>query len=369
MPSGRAIESSSGAPAVIGVLYAGDVRDPTAWSGIPRGLTDGLMAVGIDVRPINVALPERVRELLRRLHTPDPEMCRVQSFLARRRLSTAGKLDGIVQMGTEFTVSTSVPTATYEDMTVVQHDRHSDEWFFTFTPRARRIWLERQRAAYANASACCVTTQWAADSVVGDYGVEDGKVRVVGLGANHVIEPPDRRDWSVPRFLIVARDWRRKNVDLVVRTFAELRAEQPPASLDVVGPYPGESGPGVTLHGPLSLGSRDERRFVEDLFRRATCYVMPSTHEASAQTFIEAAHAGLPSIGTIIGGVAELIGDGGVVVDPKDPTMLLEAMRRLSDPDTAQVVGARAREHIAWYTWPQTARRVVDALGLGIARP
>jgi len=147
----------------------------------------------------------------------------------------------------------------------------------------------------------------------------------VGVGGNHIISAPTDRDWSVPRFLIVAQDWRRKNVELVVRSFRELRAEQPTATLDVVGPYSGEAGPGVSLHGPLRLDVSAERGSVDALFRRSTCYVMPSTHEASALVFVEASWAGIPSIGTTVGGVRELIGDGGVVVNPDKPLELLDA--------------------------------------------
>jgi glycosyltransferase involved in cell wall biosynthesis len=348
----------------IGVLYAGDVRDSATWSGIPAGLAGGLAAAGAQVETLDVRPPRRVRAALVRARVPQPEQCRVHTLVARRRIARAGRLDGLVQIGADFVVEAGVPLATYEDMTVVQHERHRDEWFLTHSARTRRAWLARQRIAYANASACCVMTRWAADSVVEDYGVPTGKVHVVGLGANHVVEPPPSRDWSQPRFLVIARDWRRKNVELVVHTFAQLRTERPTASLDVVGSYPGVGGAGVTVHGPLSLAVAAERGRVEELYRRATCYVMPSTHEAAGLVFVEAGHAGIASIGPTVGGATELIGEGGVAVDPDDGEQLLAAMRRLSDPETARALGSRAREHAASYTWPATARRLLRTLGL-----
>ncbi len=351
---------------VVGVLYAGDVRDPAAWSGIPRGLSDGLAACGADVRGLDVSLPPRAERLAPRARVPERALARARTAVAQRRLAAHGAaLDAVVQIGTEYVPRTTVPTATYEDMTVVQHERHGDEWFMTtYSERERAAWRDRQRAAYANATVCCVMTQWAADSVVGDYGVAAEKVRVTGVGANHVVDPPAERDWSAPRFLVIARDWRRKNVPLVVETFARLRTERPDATLDVVGPYPGEGGAGVTLHGPLDLRDAAQRARVEALFRQATCYVMPSTHEAAGIAYVEAGRAGLPAIGTTVGGVADLIGAGGMVVDPTDAAALFDAMLRLSDPGVAADLGARARTHSEWYTWPATARRILDALGV-----
>ncbi len=355
----------------VAVLYAGDARNPAAWSGTPSGIVGGLEAVGVTVRAIDMRIDPRVeRRLVRASLTLHPELCRLRSRLRRRDVRDAERsVDGLIQIGTDFTISTTAPTVTYEDMTVAQHIEHADEWFMTFPARARDAWLARQRLAYRNADACCVCSGWAGGSIVQHYGVAATDVRVVGLGANHRIDPPNDRDWSLPRFLCVARDWRRKNVPLIVETFARVRAEHPSSTLDIVGPYPGPAGDGVTLHGTLRLDEPGERAQVESLFRRATCYVMPSKHEASALAFIEAGSAGLPSIGTTVGGAAELIGDGGVVVDPADPEALHQAMLRLSDPETGAAFGARARAHSAWYQWPATAERILDALGVAVPRP
>jgi glycosyltransferase involved in cell wall biosynthesis len=89
---------------------------------------------------------------------------------------------------------------------------------------------------------------------------------------------------------------------------------------------------------------------------------MPSFSEASAIAYVEAAAAGLPSIGTTSGGSDYLIGDGGVVVDPYDDDALLAAMLRLADPETAQRTGAAAKLRSELFTWPEVARRLLRAL-------
>jgi glycosyltransferase involved in cell wall biosynthesis len=112
----------------------------------------------------------------------------------------------------------------------------------------------------------------------------------------------------------------------------------------------------------LRLDVAAERATLATLYRRATCFVMPSLVEPSAQAYVEAASYGLASVGTVTGGSAELIGDGGLTVDPHDDDALLAAMERLCDGDEAARMGARARLHSRLYRWPLVAARILTAL-------
>ncbi|KMO71156.1 D-inositol 3-phosphate glycosyltransferase [Mycolicibacterium chlorophenolicum] len=343
------------------MCFGGDSSDPGAFSGSPAGLTAALERAGHSVLRVNTALPSALERIAGRARWLHPELCRVHTYIADARLSKL-EYDAVVQIGTDFLVCTAAPTVTYDDMTVAQHVRLRDDWFARYPRRAQLAWQVRQMRAFTNADRCCVLSQWAAESVVQDYQQPAEKVCVIGLGGNHIIEAPADRDWSKPRYLIIAKNWRRKNVPLVVETFAEVKRRFPSASLDVVGPYIGGPQPGVVFHGSLDLNKLSDRRRVEELLRSATCYVMPSKHEASALAFVEAGAAGIPSIGTTSGGVRELIGPGGTVVDPTDSFSLLREMIRLADPRTASTLGALAADHARWYTWDATAQRLLNVI-------
>ena len=172
------------------------------------------------------------------------------------------------------------------------------------------------------------------------------------------------RDWSVPHFLFVGRDWEQKNGPAVVRAFAEVRRRHPGARLDLVSEHGPVDAEGVVGHGPLQLGVPRDRAKLEELYETATCFVLPSSYEAVGIVFAEAAAAGLPSIGTTAGGAADVIGDGGVVVDPDDQSALVAAMLQLADGATAARIGAAALARAPFYTWDGVAARVLDALGL-----
>jgi glycosyltransferase involved in cell wall biosynthesis len=157
-----------------------------------------------------------------------------------------------------------------------------------------------------------------------------------------------------------------------VRALARLRDGVPAATLDVVGEHPRLDGPGVTGHGPLPIGDRHASEKLERLFESSTCCVMPSRFEPFGIVHAEAAAAGIPSVGTTVGGPAEVIGpDAGILVPPGDEEALLAAMTRLADPEIASRMGAAALERSSRFTWDAVAERVLRALGrpLPVRRP
>jgi glycosyltransferase involved in cell wall biosynthesis len=218
-------------------------------------------------------------------------------------------------------------------------------------------------AAYRKAQACCVPSRWSGDELIRE-GVPASKIRVVGYGPNLSLEAPEQRDWSVPVFLFMGWDWQRKNGDAVVRAFVRLRELVQDAVLNVVGHHPALRAEGVVGHGPLSVFDPVQCEQVAALFRASTCLVVPSFVEPFGIVYVEGAHAGLPSIGTSVGGTADSIGDGGVLVEPDDEDGLFEAMRTLAEPDVARELGARAARRAQNFTWEATTDRILEAAGL-----
>jgi glycosyltransferase involved in cell wall biosynthesis len=272
-------------------------------------------------------------------------------------------VDGVVQIGTTFTLPADTAYVTLEDMTLRQANR-THPVFSRMSSRAVESWERRRTGIYARARVCTAASHWTGESLRADYELERAKVGVVGFGANHLASVPDR-DWSSPRFLFVGIDWRRKGGPQVLRAFAKVREVHPGAVLDVVGGHPPLSEPGVIAHGVLSQTRADDREIVVDLFARATCFVMPSLVEPFGIAHVEAASAGVPSIGSSIGGPGDVIGaEGGVVVDPEREDMLLAAMLGLCDADAARRMGEAALERSRLYTWPKVAERLLRALGL-----
>lgn len=289
-----------------------------------------------------------------------PELGTLQTAAARRAGRRAGPLAGVIQLGTSYSVASLGAYVTYEDQTVAEARRNYDAW--------RRVpqgvvkgRLERQRSAYQGARACCATSMTTAESIAADYDIPEEKIHVVGIGRNREVSA-EARDWETPRFLFVGLEWERKNGPGVLRAFRRLKAEIPEAGLDVVGAHPAIGEKGVVGHGRLRLDRVDEKARLDALFAGATCFVLPSRYEPSAQVYVEAAAAGLPIIGTTEGGSELLIGEGGLLVAPSDEPQLLAAMRRMCDPAVARSLGEQARQRATLFTWQLVAERLVRAL-------
>lgn len=358
-------------PAHVAVTSVGDPLSPDTWSGVTAGLAGALRELGVATTPIDLSLRRPFEEILLAagaLRTGNrfdahgaPLTIAVRSMLARRR--AARDLDGVIQIGSTFVLPADTPYVTLEDMTLRQGG-DSHPVFSRMSVRGVAQWEKRRAVVYERARTCAAASHWTADSLIGDYGVQPGRVAVVGFGANHLAASSER-EWARPRFLFVGVDWERKGGPQLLRAFARLHETIPNATLDLVGGHPPVQQPGVTAHGPLWKSRAQDRRTLGDLFGRCTCLVVPSLIEPFGIVYVEAGSSGMPSIVSGAGGGGDIVGpDGGIVVAPGDEEELLAAMRVLADPDVARRMGAAARERAALYTWTKVAERLLRALGL-----
>jgi glycosyltransferase involved in cell wall biosynthesis len=71
----------------------------------------------------------------------------------------------------------------------------------------------------------------------------------------------------------------------------------------------------------------------QQLLREADLFVLPSHFEALGVAILEAMAAGVPVVATRVGGIPDLIDDGihGLLVEPKEPTQLANAILRICD--------------------------------------
>jgi glycosyltransferase involved in cell wall biosynthesis len=112
--------------------------------------------------------------------------------------------------------------------------------------------------------------------------------------------------------------------------------------------------------GPLRSRVPTARGFVphdelQHLYARAAVVACPSRREGFGVACLEAMAHGKPVVATGVGGLRDLVVDGetGLVVPPRDPKALREALRRLlADPELRLRLGKagrlRAQESFSW---------------------
>jgi len=370
--------SSSGR---VAILYPDpDPLSPRNWSGTPSGITAGLRHAGVEVVPVGYRLPGIVRTSIGALSRlggrrgavahRSPVQHRTRTIALNRELRRAGPLDGLIAMATELydlgaVVPAGLAVATYDDCTLQQMWRNPDAEIrsWDFPDREVQRWFRYQAASTRAARACCVSTRFAATSFIEDYGIPSERVHVVGMGHRPRTVPTDgARDWSAPRFLFVGVEWPRKNGEAVLRAFRAVREQVPSATLDVVGQHPPIDDAGVTGHGFLPRDDAAGQALLNDLFARATAFVLPSRFDPSPIAYLEAASAGLPVIATTEGGAGELLGTAAITVHPDDDESLRAAMLRLCDPEEARLMGAEASRRAQLSSWNDVAERILATL-------
>lgn len=195
-----------------------------------------------------------------------------------------------------------------------------------------------------------VTVSEAAASALAALGMAGSRIAVITPGVGSGEYPASVPHRGAPTVGCIARLSKEKNVALLVRAFARVRAEVPEAKLVVCGDGP-ERGALERLAASLGLGASAEfRGYVADAGRRCgefSLLAVPSSRESFGIAALEAMTCGVPVVATRVGGLPELVVDGetGVLVPPEDDAALAAALvGLLRDPGRAARLGAAGRD-------------------------
>jgi phosphatidyl-myo-inositol dimannoside synthase len=164
------------------------------------------------------------------------------------------------------------------------------------------------------------------------------------------------RAWPSGQVILTVGRWasseRYKGADDLIQAVAQLRGTAPDLQLIAVGG--GDDLPRLQKLA-VELGVADRVHFLVNLSReelaacyaRAAIFALPSTGEGFGLVFLEAMAFGCPLVGAACGGTTDLVEDGvnGLLVPPRDPNRLTEALNRLlRDEVLRSELGRRGRE-------------------------
>jgi polysaccharide biosynthesis protein PelF len=184
-------------------------------------------------------------------------------------------------------------------------------------------------------------------------GADPEKLRTVYNGVDPERFTVAETEPDVPTLVFVGRIDPLKDLHTLLRAFKLVLDEMPEARLRLFGgaPIGGEAyhlecvelvrelgiGDSVVFEGPTQA--------VSEAYAAGHVIVLSSISEGLPFTVIEAMACGRPNVGTEVGGVAEAIGDAGLVVPPRRPAEFAEAcLTLLKDHDRRRALGKVARE-------------------------
>jgi len=239
-------------------------------------------------------------------------------------------------------------------------------------------WLDSRkyrmnRDAFEAAHALVAWSEWAADSLVADYGIPRERIVVTAPGASAAYFAIGERrtpaiDPGAPvKLLFVGGDFVRKGGSLLLEAVRAARTRRT-FELHVVTRDAVPTTPGVVVHHGVGPNSPE----LLTLFADSHVFVLPSLGECLSIALMEASAAGLPVISTDVGALSEAAIDGrsALVVRPGEPASLRYAIERLVDDDALRVRLGRDAYLIARskFDAERNNRAILELVG-AVARP
>ena len=212
------------------------------------------------------------------------------------------------------------------------------------------------------------------------YAISQDKIRVVyeaaerrfasEVPARHVVQVRQRYASGRRYVLAVGNIQPRKNLGLLIEAFAIMVSRgvaHGDTALVIAGQKTWGSSATLRTITKCGLGGRVcLPGFVPDgdlpaLYRGAEVFAYPSLYEGFGLPPLESMASGTPVVSSNAGALAEVVGDGGVLVAPYDASRWADAIGRLlEDEGHWREMRDRGFRRVARFSWDDTARKTLS---------
>jgi len=236
------------------------------------------------------------------------------------------------------------------------------------------IYFQWARKAYQKVSGIIVLSQTVKRSLMDFFGIPSERIAVVLPGVEErFFEDRDCEPLLAepPYFLYAGGIDKRKNVETILESLAEIRKDVP-ENLILCGSWdPKRKRCLLALVTKLGISDRVHfLKYVKDeeliaLYQRATAFVFPSLYEGFGFPVLEAQAAGCPVITTRLAALPEAARDAALYIEGTGGVesigCLSSAMRTLSrDHLERERLSRLGRANAAVFTWEKTATNTIE---------
>lgn len=176
---------------------------------------------------------------------------------------------------------------------------------------------------------------------------------------NHLPQKDEHKNGNKYLLCIAAHN-EKKGIDVLLRSFSQIKAYDSSIQLFLVG-----DGPLRKKHEEMAqaLGLQERVRFLGErgrpevisLLHGCELLILPSRSEPFGIAIIEAMACRKPVVATAVGGIPEIIENGksGILVEPDNPDSLMRAIRSILEDEAFKTLiatngHARARANFLW---------------------
>ena len=186
------------------------------------------------------------------------------------------------------------------------------------------------RRALDHGASVHTVSQAMADEIVDHFQLDPARVHVIHNGLTPLPPPLPRDEAAPPYILAIGTVEPRKGLPDLVAAFDRIAGSVPDLQLKIAGP----AGWGEDALDAARRSARHADRihrvgWVEDrstLLAGARLLAYPSLYEGFGLPPLEAMSLGVPVVATTAGAIPEVVGEAALVVAPRDPHALAEAL-------------------------------------------
>jgi glycosyltransferase involved in cell wall biosynthesis len=245
------------------------------------------------------------------------------------------------------------------------HHVHREQWPVVLPPVRARLgwWIESTLAIRVYRHCRYITVSSATKAELIQLGVDRARITVIHNGTPDVPDTPVPRTTN-PSLVVLCRLVPHKQVEIALRTVADLSDEFPTLELVVAGQgwwepqlreVTGELGLQDRVHFTGFVDEDEKSR----LLGSAWIALTPSIKEGWGLTIVEAGRVGTPTVAfKNAGGVAEAVvhGETGLLAEDADD-FTAAVLALLTDDVQRKAMGEAARAHAARFTWVEAGNR------------
>ena len=200
-------------------------------------------------------------------------------------------------------------------------------------------------------------------------GIDSKKISVIHNGVDITLFSPSTSEKIADKkqILWVGRFVTGKGVEYLIEAFTLAHKKIPGTHLVLVGGGPEK--PAIEdkirklhLQSSVTIMEYLDNDKLPQIYKKSDIFVLPSLMEGVPRTILEAMACGVPVVTTNLPHLVGIIEGAGLVVPPKDPKSLSDAILTiLEDASLAEMMGQRGRNRIEQeYSWEDTVGKVLS---------
>jgi glycosyltransferase involved in cell wall biosynthesis len=222
-------------------------------------------------------------------------------------------------------------------------------------------------------AAIIVDSEFTKQELLDMFSLDETQIHVIHLGVSSIFQEKYSEETiqkfkttyhlTKPTILYTGSLKPHKNVEVLIRAFANMKQRS-----EFKLAFSGES---IMKRAELwnmieKLGITKDvveigqisRRELALAYQSASVVVLPSLYEGFGFSMLEAMASGIPAIGARAGSIPEIMGDGGILVDPHSIEDIKSALEKvLSDSEYRTTLISKGYTNVARFSWDTCAKQ------------